>query len=368
MSLLRKAKRAYADGGVRTVTYRASRRFLPRPFDRYFWLLRKELADGRVPTVPVTDRIRLFLRGFRSNVYYLYGFDQTDEWDLYLSCTSRMFDTETINKSWEDLKNKAAFHELMAEAGFGEYCPTIFGRIENGVYTGSYNSLMDLLKQESRIVIKGVTGSGGKNVHIVTRTDNAIRMDGEELTEAEFEVTVSEFSESIVESYCDQCHLFNSLYPNSVNTIRLLTMVPSDCDPFLATGEMRIGTSESGHVDNFDSGGLVAGIDLNEGELGKAVKKLPNHQVHYHERHPDTGEQIEGVKIPNWDQIKEQLLTIAGSVPRLSYVGWDIVVMPHGEFIILEANHRPGVKGLQTHGPLLADQCVREFYQEHDVV
>ena len=78
---------------------------------------------------------------------------------------------------------------------------------------------------------------------------------------------------------------------------------------------------------------------------------------------------IEGVHIPQWDRICDNILEIAEYVaPLTPYVGWDVLVTDHdGSIAVVEGNSYPDVP-LQTHEPLLADDRVRRFYESYDVV
>lgn len=364
--LVRKAVRIFSEEGAFHAVYAITYFLTPGPYDRYVWLVNKEVEE-RASNVPLRDRLEMFRWGFKSRVYYLYDFDGDERYRDYVSCLSRYFETAAINSEPELLNEKDKFYEVMGEEGFRDYLPDIFGRIEDGVFHGTYGNLLDLLRQEKRVVIKGITGSGGTNVHTVETDDGGVLWDGAELSESEFERELSELHDSIVTAYCEECDLLDSIYPTSANTLRILTMNPSDGEAFIATAILRVGTSKSGHVDNFSRGGLSVDVDLETGELGRAAERLPNHEVRYRGSHPDTGAQIEGTEIPGWVDIKAQLLEIANSIPELKYVGWDLVVTEPGEFAIIEGNNRSDVDLLQVHGPLLADERVREFYDENGV-
>lgn len=366
MELVRKAVELFSEEGAYHAVYAITYYLTPEPYDRYVWLANEEVEE-RAPNVPLRDRLRMFRSGFRSRVYYLYDFDGDERYGAYVSCVSRYFETATINSEPELLNEKDKFYQMMGDEGFGDRLPAVLGRLEDGVYHGSYGDPLDLLRREKRVVIKGITGSGGTNVHTVEADDGSVLWDGTELSESEFEHELSGLHDSIVTAYCEQCDLFESFYPASANTVRVLTMNPADGDAFVATAILRVGTSKSGHVDNFSRGGLSVDVDLETGELGRAAERLPNHEVRYRDSHPDTGARIEGAEIPGWADIEARVLEIANSIPELKYVGWDLVVTEPGEFAIIEGNNRSDVDLLQVHGPLLTDERVREFYRENGV-
>ena len=158
------------------------------------------------------------------------------------------------------------------------------------------------------------------------------------------------------------------VYPNTLNTIRILTMYDSKTNtPFIVTAVQRIGTRKSTVVDNFTAGGISAKIDVETGIIGKGAHHPNGSNLVWYESHPDTGVKFEGVKIANWSEIKDYVLKLSQEYFYIPYIGWDIVPMADG-FFILEANSNSDVNLLQLHGGLLKDERVREFYKYHKVI
>jgi alpha-L-glutamate ligase-like protein len=100
---------------------------------------------------------------------------------------------------------------------------------------------------------------------------------------------------------------------------------------------VRLPTRMSGGRANLHQGALGAGIDITNGITLSAVWR--NDIVG---EHPDTGNMIMGVKIPNW----EALLRLAArcyELTGLGYQGVDIVLDKDKGPLILELNARPGL-------------------------
>ncbi|MCC2112360.1 MAG: hypothetical protein KDJ16_10030, partial [Hyphomicrobiales bacterium] len=68
-----------------------------------------------------------------------------------------------------------------------------------------------------------------------------------------------------------------------------------------------------------------SGIDLGTNEI---------------ETHPDTGAQLVGFQIPNWDTVCRTALDGAAVLHGLGLIGWDIAPSDDG-CILVEANYRP---------------------------
>ena len=80
-----------------------------------------------------------------------------------------------------------------------------------------------------------------------------------------------------------------------------------------------------------------------------------------HSTHPDTGAQIEGVRVPAWDAVVETVETLAAEVPYVPFVGWDVLLSESGEPVVIEANSCPGLASHQVHRPLLDDERLRRI-------
>jgi hypothetical protein len=147
---------------------------------------------------------------------------------------------------------------------------------------------------------------------------------------------------------------------------------PGTGEPFVASGTHRFGTRSSGHTDNWSAGGVSAGVDLETGELEAAVSPPAegSSTTEWLEFHPDTGARISGVALPNWDRVEGTVLDLAAEYGWLwPHVGWDVVVSDdRGSVAVLEGEPRSIDPDQQAHGPLLAEDRVRRFYEHHGVI
>lgn len=139
----------------------------------------------------------------------------------------------------------------------------------------------------------------------------------------------------------------NRVYPGSVNTVRMVTIL-TDKGAELVAAMHRIG-SEGSAVDNFNNGGMVVPVNVSDGVVYmKAIDKAGR----VYEKHPSTGEDITGMKIPLWDECLAFVKDASTVVPQVRYVGWDVAVTPNGPLLI-EGNWYPGhdIYGLPPHTP-----------------
>lgn len=154
------------------------------------------------------------------------------------------------------------------------------------------------------------------------------------------------FSKSLMllEEPITQHYIMNSLHPYSVNTCRVITIV-KDGKPYVVAAYLRIGNG--GHVDNFNSGGMV--VPIEEG-IGEVIYPAINKKSELFEVHPITGVCIKGFKIPMWTDVAELAKKAALVVPQVGLVGWDIALTEKGPLIV-EGNDFPGhdIYGLPPH-------------------
>ena len=141
------------------------------------------------------------------------------------------------------------------------------------------------------------------------------------------------FEKKIVQD--PQTEQFN---PDSVNTCRVTTYKNK-----VVSGALRMGRKGS-FLDNAAKGGIVVNIDIDNGQLSDYG--LREYEVTKYYEHPDTHMAFKGVKINNWDKIKELVEKTCQLLPYYSSVGFDIVCTPNGP-IILEINTGTGVYASQ---------------------
>ena len=139
-----------------------------------------------------------------------------------------------------------------------------------------------------------------------------------------------------------------SLYPDSVNTVRLITYLDPQGVFHVIAGVLRIGNGNV--IDNFAGGGMFTMLDDDGVALYPAVDK----HSHVFRSHPVTGTAIAGFAVPRYDEIVTMVDGLARRIPQIPYVGWDIAITPDGPAVI-EANHnssvfqmKPTVSGVRT--------------------
>jgi hypothetical protein len=107
-------------------------------------------------------------------------------------------------------------------------------------------------------------------------------------------------------------------------------------------------------------------VDLETGEIGRALYYSGESRPDAFVTHPDTREPLVGKVVPHWGAIKAALLKAVSQYPGFRYVGWDVVLQDDG-FLVLEGNSYPGVQVLQLHRPLLENRRLARLFARNGV-
>ncbi len=135
--------------------------------------------------------------------------------------------------------------------------------------------------------------------------------------------------EDVIENHPDVARL----YPHSVNTMRMITLLGPDKVPHVLIAVFKMGINGR-IVDNF---GLHSPVDLETGAI-----LYPCHSgditagIHYTE-HPNTHVPLIGYRIPFVPEACEMVKRASLVIPQVRYVGWDVAITPNGP-VIIEGN------------------------------
>ena len=178
-------------------------------------------------------------------------------------------------------------------------------------------------KKHDEIIVKPVGLSCGKGVEKIKVSDWDIK---------ELYQKLMDNTQILVEEVAVQHKVLSDLYPLSINTLRIVTL-----NKIVVTAYVRLGNSGN-VVDNFNHGGMVAAIDVEDGIVKhKAIDK----QTNEFEIHPYTNKKIIGTKIPMWEEAKQICIDACDEVPEVGYIAWDVCMGPEGPSLI-EGNDFPG--------------------------
>jgi Sugar-transfer associated ATP-grasp len=343
--------------------------------------------------LPLRQKLQLWRRGFFAESAAIYDFPRNDPQE-YLSDFQHFVHCSRIN-AWEGIYvRKLGLRSLLLAMGFRQ-AETIayihqrqilarpFSDQARYVPLGQFFEMLREDEASSSFIIKPEDGWCGEDIALLTMRDGTLyRRRGREEQVFDFDGYMRALEQRaarekrdpsgvLIERRLEQGDFWRRLFPDSANTLRLLTLwTPGEPGPFVARAVQRIGTADTVPTDNWSGGGISAPVDLVSGRLGEGrmhpLKGKRSEQRFSH--HPDSGAQIEGAELPGWEGVKDVVLRAAASVPFNRMAGWDILVDSEGVPVILEANGNSDVNLLQVHGGLLAEPRIRQFYRKVGVI
>ena len=326
-------------------------------------------------SVPLRRRMFAWRNGFLSESLIIYQLDENNTGD-YLSDYDRLVKTPKINgKHSEILNNKIIFNRI---AGIGQFqVPselfwinkgTIFSLQDENPTLVEPTDILDLCRDKGRVIVKPVAGGGGKNVLMLEANNDQFYVNTDRVPAKDLEDLLRKRSNAIVTEFVKQHQYATDIFPLVCNSIRIVTMWDYQTgSTFVAAAVHRFGRTTTIPVDNWSRGGLSVFIDIEQGRLGKCVARTSNGAIEWYSAHPDSHQKIEGLEVPHWSKITEQLLLASNQLPFTPYIGWDVVVTDAG-FRVLEGNNYSDVNLIQAHAPLLRDPRVRRFFEHHGII
>lgn len=218
----------------------------------------------------------------------------------------------------------------------------LYGVIE---FPGEVSGIHDLLAERSDFVVKPAQGSGGDGIIVVTgrsgefyRLANGTLMDRDSL---EFHINNllsgiyslgGQPDKALIEYRVLFDPIFEKVAFEGVPDIRIIVYFGV---PVMAM--VRLPTRASKGRANLHQGAIGAGVDVATGTTLNAVLRTS-----IVTEHPDTGNPVSGIQIPNWDTLLE-IAARSFELTGLPYQGIDIVLDRNLGPLILELNARPGL-------------------------
>jgi glutathione synthase/RimK-type ligase-like ATP-grasp enzyme len=207
------------------------------------------------------------------------------------------------------------------------------------VQKSDFTHVLGELNSSARFFLKPYNGGSGKNIHQMLLLDKQVSLDGQVVNMGKLYDSLfknNNIEKFILQPRIEQHKVLSDLNPDSVNSIRLDTLV-LDGDVVSNCAFLRVGAKGS-FVDNLSKGGFFVRIDLQSGILDKYGHSKGGFGSAIITRHPVSGLSFEGLEIPFWDELKSQLTVAAHAMRPLCYLGWDIAITRDGP-IIIETNH-----------------------------
>ena len=266
--------------------------------------------------------------------YWLYEFENLNR------AQRKTYVARGFNNRLVCLLNSKEEREQFSDKGnFNRRYQTFLGRAFLDLTKCSEKEFLQFAKEHQIFAAKppkGCCGKGFEKVEVTQETDLSKLFQ-----------RLKEDGRTIVEEYLRQHPTLEKIYPSSINTLRIGTMNHGGVVTAIY-GLLRIG-NRGNVVDNINSGGMCAPIDLQSGII---TEKACDKEGMVYTFHPVTGAEIKGVEIPFWQESLKLCVDAAKLTPEIGYIGWDVCVTPQGP-VLVEGNEFPGHDLLQlpAHTP-----------------
>ena len=220
--------------------------------------------------------------------------------------------------------------------------PELYGVIQTEYQVRHF---AEMIEPHAEFALKPSRGSGGKGILVIAgRSKDMYRsVDGSLLTREEVGYHLSNVisgmhslggqpDKALIEYRVQFDPVFEAISYQGVPDIRGIVFLGV---PVMSM--VRLPTRMSGGKANLHQGAIGAGIDIATGRTLTAVWR--NDIV---SEHPDTGNPVTGVKIPNWEKLLK-IVAQCNELTGLGYIGVDLVLDKDKGPLILEINARPGL-------------------------
>lgn len=249
-------------------------------------------------------------------------------------------DKNMLTRFLKDVKMPATLFRMMNGRFYDEnYQPT------------NMQEIIEKTGNTDRIALKpSLESGGGRNVMI--DRPNAIMRHLETVFHTVSNRTELNF---IGQQYLVQHQRLSSFHPESVNTMRIMTLKLGD-EIALLSATLRMGRGKS-IVDNQMSGGIVCGIAPN----GKLKKYAYDRSFKRYEKHPDTDVYFERTELPFYSEAISMVKDLHREVIYFDIISWDVAIGHDNCVYLIEANL--GWQGINSHqicnGPLFGEYTER---------
>ncbi|MBS9767580.1 MAG: hypothetical protein KGV44_08575 [Flavobacteriaceae bacterium] len=309
------------------------------------------------------------------NYYFLYGLDlKSRKPSDYLAYTETRVLRNILNfRQRESMKTFYTFNYLPLcrdKFVFGQYAkslniphPETIALVTNGMISWmdrdslDYEDLITLKDRNLEAFCKVTTGENGQGAFLLKIDEGNFFINNKEVT---YEKVREYFADTnyILQEKMMNHKAIRDIYPNAVNTIRLVTVIHEGeivvaLPPFLRTG------SNGNVVDSAFSGGVLIGITRDGYLTDWAIRKMGDKLI-YKEKHPDTGTVFAGLKIPYYDEMIETAKRFHSYYYGIPSMGWDIAITEDGP-VFLEAGEDWEINAFQ----IFNGGCREELYKTH---
>lgn len=188
------------------------------------------------------------------------------------------------------------------------------------------------LRKHSKFIVKPIGDYGGNGIVILDLSTNS----AQEKIDKCHELNLLS-GNYICEELIEQKGILNKIHPQSVNTLRVVSLYDEDrSSAKLLSSFFRTGC-DGAVTDNLKAGGILWHVDHIDGVVLWGTKKSGN----YCTQHPNSDIDMSGFVIPRYHEAVSMCLEAHKKLKEVPLIGWDVVISD--DFIsLIEGNAGPG--------------------------
>lgn len=231
--------------------------------------------------------------------------------------------------------------------------PTLLLQYKNALFYDQHKNIITdedvdkiiVSSKSEKLFLKPTLGLGGKGIIVFNKKIKFKDYQGNNCDAAYIRKTLKNNENYILQEGIHQHTELNRIYPNAVNTFRIMTKL-SNGEAQILFAMLRMGQGGN-QLDNASQQGLVCKIDINSGQFGSLGYSGLGRTLN---SHPDSNFVFKGYSFPFWKEIREFVLTATQKMETIGFIGWDIAYAVNGP-VAIEMNAAAGLEYLQDcHG------------------
>lgn len=200
--------------------------------------------------------------------------------------------------------------------------------------TTEESKIRNFFEKHESVLVKPLSSEQGRGIYVAKGKDQ------QELAKI---MSRCKIGSILLEEVCGNCEDLNRINSNSLNTLRIYTIVTKDGEIQIPSVSLRCGCGNT-VVDNWGSGGVGYPIDIETGVVcSPGVDKKGNKHIY----HPGTDMVMPGFVIPRFKEACEMAKNIIRKDMKVVYAGHDIAILPD-RLELVEVNFPGGHDFLQT--------------------
>lgn len=278
----------------------------------------------------VRDNVLWLIKYREPNRFYnLYGFDLKNavinqkEYINYLTFAHQRDEKNLLGDVRSQvilLRDKLLFYKYMVSSGMP--VPNVFAAFINGKM---YDTNLNVIKEDSILLerdyfVKELDGECASFVIHISDYEDYLNK------KAEIRKHNCIFQRRII-----QAPEMSIINPLSINTLRIIT-VYNNGQPYVFSALLRVGTKETGNVDNWAKGGLAIGI-----EKDGCLKKYGYYKPHFGGKtdfHPDSLVKFSEFCVPQYESACKAACEAHRVFYNIATIGWDVAITSDGPMFI----------------------------------